>query len=173
MLIQTISDVISSLNERVLACETARDRAGYFAALYKRMTMAVAAGITNGAFQDGARMEKFDLVFAQRYLDAMDAFRLKKTCSSSWLYAFESCTDNSLTVIQQLLMGINTHINLDLAVAAATIAPGESIYALEEDFNRISNLIAALVNEVQESLCRIWGRCVCLPPLQITDMNVH
>jgi hypothetical protein len=157
MLIQKISDVVSWLDEIVLACENTQNRMGYFAALYKRMTVSVATGITNGSFQDGARMEKLDLVFAQRYLDAFDAFQHKAVCSSSWQYAFDNCADTSLTVIQHLLMGINTHINLDLAIAAAAIAPGDSIFALEEDFNRINNVIAALVNDIQESLCQVWA----------------
>ena len=58
MPIQKIAEVISSLNEIVLLCEKTQNRAGYFAALYKRMTIAVAAGILEGAFQDGPRIGK-------------------------------------------------------------------------------------------------------------------
>ena len=53
-------------------------------------------------------------------------------------------------------MGINTHINLDLAIAAATVAPGESIHRLEKDFNRINDIIATLSDDVQECLTKIW-----------------
>lgn len=156
MPIEKIADVISSLEEIVQHCKDTQNRAGYFASLYKRMTMSVAEGILNGSFQDSSRMEKLDLVFAQRYLDALYAYQHKIHCSSSWQYAFDNCADTSLTVIQHLLIGINTHINLDLAIAAAQVAPGDSIFALEEDFNRINNVISALMNDVQECLCQVW-----------------
>ncbi len=78
-------------------------------------------------------MEKLDVIFAKRYLDAFAAYGLKQTCSGSWQWAFDGCTNTNLTVIQQLLLGINTHINLDLAIAAAHTCPGNGINALEKD----------------------------------------
>jgi hypothetical protein len=41
-------------------------------------------------------------------------------------------------------MGINTHINLDLAIAAALTSPGTAIYSLEKDFNKINDVISSL-----------------------------
>lgn len=154
--INTLQEVIAALEIILQDCRATRNRAGYFAALYKRMTEAVAAGIAGNAFEDGPRMEKLDVVFARRYLDAYGAFGKKETCTDSWQGAFTGCADTSLTVIQQLLLGINTHINLDLAIAAATIAPGDSIHDLQEDFNRINGLIASLFDDVQQCLTEVW-----------------
>ena len=48
---------------------TGRSRrpAGYLAALYKRVTIAVA----DGKFEDGARLARLDAGFASRYFDAL------------------------------------------------------------------------------------------------------
>lgn len=153
---QTIDAVIRRLDEIVQQSKTSRSRAGYFAALYKRMTMAVAEGIRNHAFKDGPRMERLDIIFAKRYLDAYDAYQQAKTCSQSWKFVLDSCKLNSLTVIQHLLLGINTHINLDLAIAAAEVSDGASIDALENDFMKINDVIATLIDDVQECLGRVW-----------------
>jgi hypothetical protein len=59
-------------------------------------------------------------------------------------------------VIQHLLLGINTHINLDLAIAAAETAPGHTIENLKQDFVQINTIIASLTGTVYERLCRIW-----------------
>ena len=48
--------------------------AGYFAALYLRMTRAVISGIAAGRFEDGARMERLILVFGARYLEANERY---------------------------------------------------------------------------------------------------
>lgn len=156
MQIQNINDVVSRLDQIIQQSTVAENRAGYFAALYKRMTVAVAEGIAKKQFDDGARMEMLDMAFAQRYFDAYDAYHTSRDCSASWKNTFDACNDDTLIVLQHLVMGINTHINLDLAIAAATIAPGENIGALQNDFNRINNAISSLVGDVQEALTRIW-----------------
>ncbi len=120
------------------------------------MTVAVSNSILKGSFEDGPRMEKLDLVFAQRYLDAWHAYQQGLPCSASWKWAFDECKDPSLTVIQQLVMGINTHINLDLAIASALVAPGGSIHALQNDFDKINDVIGSLVGDIKECLSEVW-----------------
>lgn len=154
--INSIADVISSLNVLLQDCIRTQSCAGYFAALYKRMTVAVSEGITNGTFEDGYRMEQLDIIFAKRYLQAYEAFQKGEPCTSSWQCALTGCGNSSLIVLQHLVLGINTHINLDLAIAAAAVAPGDRIHALQTDFNRINELITSLVDDVQQCLEQVW-----------------
>ena len=156
MQLNNIAEVITAINAIVQECEATQNRAGYFAALYKRMTIAVSEGIVNGAFEDGARMEKLDMCFAERYLSAWQCYRQHQPCSASWQCAFNAINDNHLTVIQHLILGINTHINLDLAMAAAQVCPGNSIQSLEKDFNSINNIIGSLVDDIQRCLEQVW-----------------
>ena len=65
--------VVSALDSVIEWSITASSRLGYFAALYKRITIAVAVAVKNGAFEDGPRMELFDASFASRYFDALKA----------------------------------------------------------------------------------------------------
>ena len=53
-------------------------------------------------------------------------------------------------------MGINAHINLDLGIAAATVSKGQNIQDLADDFKKINQILADLVQEVQADLTRIW-----------------
>ena len=156
MQIQNIQDVVNQLAQIIEQCEATKNKAGFFAALYKRMTVAVMNGIRSNQFEDGIRMEKLDMIFAQRYLDAYRAYSSKQPCSHSWQFAFDCCADNSLIVLQHLLLGINTHINLDLAIAAAEATPGNSIHSLQKDFNHINSLISSLIDDIEECLCEIW-----------------
>lgn len=73
-----------------------------------------------------------------------------------WQCVFTGCDNRSLIVLQHLILGINTHINLDLAIASAAVAPGDSIHALQADFNRINFVIASLVDDVQRCLEGVW-----------------
>jgi hypothetical protein len=154
--IQTIQHVIDELNIIIDHCIANNSRQGYFAALYKCMTEAVLRGIEQNAFEDAARMEMLDVKFANRYIDAWHCYQQKQSCSGSWQHAFDICESNGLIVLQHIILGINTHINLDLAIAAAETAPGENIFQLQKDFEKINSIIADLTDDVQSKLEKIW-----------------
>lgn len=153
---KTIQEVITRLDEIIHQCRQQQNRAGYFACLYRNMTIAVATGISEHKFSDAKRMEKLDVIFANRYINAWHAYNKQQNCSKSWKAAFDACTLNNLAVIQHLILGINTHINLDLAIAAAETCAGNDIFALQTDFDKINQIIASLTDEVYNKLCTIW-----------------
>jgi hypothetical protein len=153
---QSIQEVINALDGVILQCETRGSRQAYFALLYRDMTVAVRDAIRAGAFADNARMEQLDVVFANRYLTAWQQYNLQQPVTRSWQAAFDACADDAPIVLQHLVLGVNTHINLDLAIAAATTAPGESIMDMQSDFNKINDIIASLTDGMQARLERIW-----------------
>ncbi len=146
---RTIDAVILRLDAIIDDAARTGSRAGYFAALYNRVTRAVRDGVRARAFDDNARMEQLDIVFANRYLAAYDAWRSGGRPTLSWHTAFEADGRQDLSVLQHLFMGMNAHINLDLGIAAAEVAPGDAIHGLQADFNRINGVLASLLPIVE------------------------
>src|SRR6201995_5669618 len=70
--VSTLDAVVSALDSVIEWSIAASSRLGYFAALYKRITIAVRTAVANGVFQDGPRMERFAAAFACRYFDALN-----------------------------------------------------------------------------------------------------
>ena len=151
-----IDDVISALDEIILASEQNNDPAGYFAALYRKVTVKVKEGIASGFFDDGPRMEQLDVFFAKLYLDAYSGFSNNQPVMQSWQKAFELLTRYRPIVLQHLLMGMNAHINLDLGIAATEVSKGKNIDLLEQDFNRINKILSSLIHEVEADLSEVW-----------------
>ena len=120
--INTIDEVIEALNNIITQSEENNDTAGYFAALYRKVTIRVKLGIAHNEFEDGPRMEKLDILFASRYIDAYWAWKQHQPLSACWKKAFDLTNGYWPIVLQHLLMGMNAHINLDLGVAAAEIS---------------------------------------------------
>ncbi len=120
--------------------------------------MAVKEGIAAGRFEDGPRMERLDVLFANRYLAAVESLRRGEPPTRSWQVSFEAAGRWWPIVLQHLLLGMNAHINLDLGIAAARTAPGAELAALETDFNRINEVLAELVDGVKEELSTVWPR---------------
>lgn len=107
-----------------------------------------------GNFEDNARMETFDVTFANYYLDAYNGYSNQQPISKSWQFAFDT-KNETLTILQHIMLGINTHINLDLGLAASTAMNGLEISAIEKDFNTVNNILGNIVNEMQDRLSRV------------------
>lgn len=159
-----IDGVIAALEAIVDWSWRAESRLGFFCQVYLSTTRAVKAGITAGEFEDGPRLARFDVIFALRYLDAFSAFVDGRAVPASWSCSFEADRDHELLVVQHVLLGMNAHINLDLGVAAAEVAPGPAIAGLRGDFDRVNELLARMIDRVELALgvtspaLRIAGR---------------
>ncbi len=70
---KTIDEVIQQLEKIVGWARDNQGRLGYFAALYRKVTVKVKEGIADGFFKDAMRMERLDVIFANRYLEALRA----------------------------------------------------------------------------------------------------
>ena len=152
---QNIDAVISELESIIATCIAENNRAGYFAALYHRVTCRIKEGILKNEFGDNARMERLDVLFAGRYIDAWKQVRSGKRPSLSWDVAFGTAKNNNAVILQHLLLGINAHINLDLGIAAAETMKGYPLQDVQKDFNSINNILATLVNEVQDNIGKV------------------
>lgn len=126
--------------------------AGYFAAMYLAVTRTVERRAADGRFSDPARMERFVSAFAQRYLEADEAWRAERAVTDSWRVAFEAAGAWRPIVLQHLLLGMNAHINLDLGVCAAELAEPGAIEALRADFDAVNDVLAELVDGCQNVL---------------------
>lgn len=152
----TIDEVISILEDIITTSKQKQDPLGYFAALYQKVTISVKEGIKEGRFANGERMEKLDVIFANRFLLAYYDHQAGKPVTISWKKKIATTKKYWPIVLQHLLMGMNAHINLDLGIAAAEVSKGENIDDLKTDFDEINKVLASLVETVQNELAQIW-----------------
>ena len=151
-----IDSVLSQLLQIINDSELKNERIGYFAALYHKVTLKVKEDIDNKLFEDPARLERLDVLFANRYLYAVSEWKKDKNSASvskSWKIAFESSGHSSYLVLQHLLLGMNAHINFDLGIAVAEAAKnGGTVEDLRKDYNAINTILSALTYSVFNKL---------------------
>jgi hypothetical protein len=162
MLVRTIDDVVPRLEEIIAWAQQTKSRLGYFAALYRKMTLQVRAGITAGSFDDSERMAHIGVVFANRYFLAVDHYRNGHRPTNAWLLSFAAAQRWWPIVLQHLLLGMNAHINLDLGIAIARSVPHTSLAQVQGDYNKINEILATLIDQVQAELTEIWPFYECL-----------
>ena len=149
---QSIDEVIARLTDIVDISRQESSRLGYFAALYRKVTVSVKQGVLNERFEDGARMARLDVNFANRYLEAYELHRKGEAPTASWQASFEAAGHWRPLILQHLLLGINAHINLDLGIAAVEASSGGQLSSLKHDFDLINKVLADLVQPVQDEI---------------------
>lgn len=151
----TIAQVVDALEIVIDWSIKAPSRLGYFAALYKRVTIAVGIAVAEGKFEDGARLERLDAAFANRYFDALNGYFHPDQFprpTHSWQVTFDAASRPEPILAQHMFAGVNAHIGLDLGIAAEAICPGPKLTTLHEDFNRINAVLASQVTGVVEDI---------------------
>ena len=115
---RTIDDVLDRMTATLeeMPPELAARRA--FLATYQRTTRAVGEAIDGAAFEDPTWVQQWDVVFADLYLDALDADLSGdpgRRAPRPWRLAFDAPAE--LPPLRHVLLGINAHINYDLPQA--------------------------------------------------------
>jgi len=158
-----IDGVIGRMRERLAPLERTRDPARFFLATYLRTTQAVAAALDDGAFEDPTWVEWWDAVFADLYLDALDAHLASPGAAPRpWRIAFAAAPEAD--PLRHVLLGMNAHINFDLPQAlVAVISPSQFadpvlLARRERDHERIDAVLGARVAAEDGELDAVSGR---------------
>lgn len=150
----TTIDEVLLLLEHIITTEIVENsNLAFFPILYKKVTQRIKEGIAKKEFDDNPRMERLDVIFANRYLTAYFTYKEGHKPSLSWENAFLAAKNKKLLILQHLLLGINAHINLDLGIAVSeTIGPQEDLQDIHDDFNKINAILASMVDGVQQKI---------------------
>lgn len=147
----TINEVIVQLEQIVEESARRQNFICAFGYVYLRTTEEIKKAIVSGKFENPVLLERLDVVFANLFITAYKSFCSGHEPFKAWKYAFDRC-EKKLVIIQHILLGMNAHINLDLAVAAAKVAPGPKIIALKNDFMTVNQILGNLTDPMQRGL---------------------
>jgi hypothetical protein len=139
--------------------EAEGDRRRYFHTTYQRTTIAVAEELKRGGFTDPEWVERWDIAFADLYLDALEASLAGQSLARPWEIAFNASAD--LPPLRHVLLGMNAHINYDLPQALIAVITEEQfddpalLARREADHRAIDNVLASRVAAEDDELTRL------------------
>jgi len=147
-----IDALLSRMEADLVELERERDARRYFHATYLRTTRAVVEEIDRGGFADGDWLRRWDLAFAELYLDALDADRRGEPVSGPWRVAFGTALRQpELPALRHVLFGLNAHINYDLpqallaVISPADIDSAELLHRRQADHEHVDVVLQARV----------------------------
>ncbi len=123
-----------------------------FLATYLRTTLAVGDAVAEGRFEDPAWVGRWDAVFADLYLTALDAHLADDAARAvprPWRLAF--AVPPGRHPLQHVLVGVNAHVNFDLPQALLAVLSASELDdpgvmdRRRRDHERIDGVLAARV----------------------------
>ena len=143
-LIGRMEALLAPLRER-------RDPNRHFLGTYLRTTKAVKAELAAGGFLDRDWVERWDVAFADLYLDALEVRQAGRRPPEPWAIAFGAAAGDDLPPLRHLLLGMNAHINYDLAQSLLAVISDqelddpELVARREADHRHIDDVLVARV----------------------------
>ncbi len=156
-----MAELIARMAVMLESLQARGDQRRFFHATYLRTTIAVAKDIEGGGFIDADWVERWDVAFAELYLDALEASLAGLRPARPWDIAFASAAD--LPALRHVLLGMNAHINYDLPQALLAVISDEDfgdetlIARREADHRAIDRALASRVGAEADELARISG----------------
>ena len=157
-------DALIGRMEGLLAPLEARGHPGrFFLATYLRTTRAVAAELGRGGFLDPPWVERWDVAFADLYLDALETAEAGRRPPAPWAVAFGAGGRAGLPPLRHVLLGMNAHINYDLAQSLLAVIADEEfddpglLARRGADHRHIDEVLAARVGAEDAELEAVGG----------------
>jgi hypothetical protein len=156
-----IEELIARMAALLEPLRAAGDQRQYFHATYQRTTIAVAGEIRRGGFADAEWVERWDVAFADLYLEALEGDMAGRRPSRPWSVAFGAPA--GLPPLRHVLVGMNAHINYDLPQALVAVITDEQfgdstlLARREADHRAIDGVLAARVAAEDDELIGLSG----------------
>jgi uncharacterized protein DUF5995 len=130
----TIGELIAHMEDMQARLDASGDARRYWHGVYRRGTVAIRSEIERGGFHDPAWLERWDLVFADFYLEAMERWDRGRAPSGPWQVAFEAARDDAAPPLRHVLLGLNAHVNFDLPQALIALPQALIAVISDEEF---------------------------------------
>ncbi len=155
--------VTHRMDEMLSRWQQQQDRRASFLGCYSLMTKNMLQAIEAGRFIDAQWVGQLLNLFADYYFVALDKYEASEPeVPAVWRFVHDQTCNCSLNVIQDLLLGINAHINYDLVFTLVDmLAPEWETLTAEQrqaryvDHQTVNTVIAETIDTVQDTIIEV------------------
>lgn len=150
----SIKEVIEKMDTLLASWESQEDYRAIFVSSYRIITIGMERAIAAGEFEDPEWMTRLDIIFAEEYFTAIDAYdRGEGHLPECWQRVFNIAVEKRGSTLQDLTLGMASHIIHDLPIALykAGIELGRRDSRLH-DHEVANDVLARSINEVQQEI---------------------
>ena len=156
---ETLDDVVNRLAELEARYAARRDRRVVFLTVYGLMSREMKRRIGLGDFHDNEWVTRYTVAFANLYREAHDKYVDRdRDVPRAWTIAFDTAGHGSALISQDLLLGINAHVNHDLALALDRVSIDPNRDAREQDHTAVNEVLRATSDAVSDQVSELYAR---------------
>ena len=136
------------------------DRRAVFASVYRMMSEAMRHRLEQRLFEDNAWVERYTITFANLYRAAISDYATGAIdrVPKAWRLSFDESRAGGLLVVQDLLLGMNAHINYDLALALFAVGIKTDRAKRRRDHDAVNRVLGVIVDDVQTKVAEMYAR---------------
>lgn len=162
--VRSIAALLGMMDRQLAGFDQSRDHRAAFLRVYRRMTAEVQAHLTDAFFLDPAWVEQVAVRFSGYYFDALERFDAGDSPPPAWALAFTVARERRAFLLQDVLLGMNAHINNDLPLVVAEMLAGETDPAAVRrrrfDHDQINRVLHEVIPAVEAELSQTYGRLI-------------
>lgn len=162
-----LDDLLALMRQHLARFDAASDNRAAFLRVYMTMTGSVREHLAKPFFLDPSWVERVAVRFAWWYFDALARHERGDRPPPAWGYAFDVAVRRQGFLLQDILLGMNAHINNDLPLVVAGILrdEGDSADPIRTarrrfDHDMINRVLHAVIPEVEETTAEHYGRLI-------------
>lgn len=152
-------NVLQRMEQHIIDWQETGDQRHVFLSCYRLMTANMLTAVEENRFHDKAWVNNLLHHFADYYFEALACYDCGEAVPEVWQQVHVATRQKKLHRLQQLMMGVNAHINYDLVLTLYdvlnaewhTLSP-EAQKIRYEDHCTVNDIISATIDKVQDEI---------------------
>jgi hypothetical protein len=115
--------------------------------------------VERNAFGDPAWVHRYAVTFANLYREALDAYDAGDLAAvpKAWRLCFDAAAAGTGLVLQDVLLGVNAHVNNDLPLALERVSIDPDRGARRRDHDAVNAVLAAVTERATARLAELYA----------------
>jgi hypothetical protein len=156
---RTLDEVVARLAAIEEQCQRQGDARSVFATLYGVVSSEIRRRVSEGFFHDNEWVRLYAVTFANLYFDAFDRAEGGRLAEvpKAWRLCFDAAASGRTLVLQNLLLGVNAHVNNDLPLALTRISIDPDRDARYRDHAAVNEVLGAVTERATERITALYA----------------
>jgi Family of unknown function (DUF5995) len=155
----TMDDAVAGLAALEARYRERNDRRAIFLTLYGIVSSEMRARVAARSFEDNAWVERYTVAFANLYREALVAYEAGDPArvAKAWRLCFDAAAAGNGLVLQDMLLGVNAHVNHDLPLALSAISIDPDRERRYRDHSAVNAVLGSVVERATERLAGLYA----------------
>ncbi len=153
---RNLEDVASGLSRLERYFVARGDRRAIFVTAYSETTGRLQDWIRRGRFHNNDLIAHYVLSFANAYRQALVNYENGRPLPEAWRLSFDASRAGTGPIIQDLLLGINAHVNRDLPFAALDAGLDVGSERCHQDYLSINGTLREAIPSIRHRVVAIY-----------------